>query len=68
MKSSTLGSRSVDPKIKKTVLFDLKNDPLEINDLSSNENYSKKKIDLFTGLQSLQKKFGDPLDLTSLVP
>ena len=56
------------PKIKKTVLFDLKNDPLEINDLSSNENYSKKKIDLFTGLQSLQKKFGDPLDLTSLVP
>jgi len=56
------------PKIKKTVLFDIKNDPLEINDLSSNENYSKKKIDLFTGLQSLQKKFGDPLDLTSLVP
>ena len=49
------------PKIKKTVLFDLKNDPLEINDLSTNVNYLKKKTDLFTGLLSLQKKFGDPL-------
>jgi arylsulfatase A-like enzyme len=56
------------PKIKKTVLFDLKNDPLEINDLSTNVSYLKKKKDLFTGLLSLQKKFGDPLDLSSLVP
>ena len=56
------------PKIKKTVLFDLKNDPLEINDLSTNVSYIKKKTDLFTGLLSLQKKFGDPLDLSSLVP
>ena len=56
------------PKIKKTVLFDLKNDPLEINDLSTNVSYLKKKTDLFTGLLSLQKKFGDPLDLSSLVP
>ena len=56
------------PKIKKTVLFDLKNDPLEINDLSTNVSYIKKKTDLFTGLLSLQKKFSDPLDLSSLVP
>jgi hypothetical protein len=49
-------------------LFDLKNDPLEINDLSTNVSYLKKKTDLFTGLLSLQKKFGDPLDLSSLVP
>ena len=56
------------PKIKKTVLFDLKNDPLEINDLSTNPSYLKKKTDLFTGLLSLQNKFGDPLDLSSFVP
>ena len=56
------------PKIKKTVLFDLKNDPLEINDLSKNVSFLKKKTDLFSGLLSLQKKFGDPLDLSSLVP
>ena len=48
------------PKIKKTVLFDLKNDPLEINDLSTNPSYLKKKTDLFTGLLSLQNKFSDP--------
>ena len=56
------------PKIKKTILFDLKNDPLEMNDLSSNKIYSKKKKDLFNDLQLLQKKFSDPLDLSNLMP
>ena len=56
------------PKIKKTILFDLKNDPLEMNDLSSNKIYSKKKKDLFNDLQLLQKKFSDPLDLSNLRP
>ena len=56
------------PKIKKTILFDLKNDPLEMNDLSSDDIYSKKKKDLFNDLQLLQKKFSDPLDLTNLMP
>jgi len=56
------------PKIKKTILFDLKNDPLEMNDLSPDNTYSKKKKDLFNDLQLLQKKFSDPLDLSSLMP
>ena len=56
------------PKIKKTILFDLKNDPLEMNDLSSDDIYSKKKKDLFNDLQLLQKKFSDPLDLSNLMP
>ena len=56
------------PKIKKTILFDLKNDPLEMNDLSPDNAYSKKKKDLFNDLQLLQKKFSDPLDLSSLMP
>ena len=56
------------PKIKKTILFDLKNDPLEMNDLSSDDIYIKKKKDLFNDLQLLQKKFSDPLDLSNLMP
>jgi len=56
------------PKIKKTILFDLKNDPLEMNDLSSNIIHSKKKRDLFNDLQLLQKKFNDPMDLSNLIP
>ena len=39
-----------------------------MNDLSSNKIYIKKKKDLFNDLQLLQKKFSDPLDLSSLMP
>jgi len=56
------------PKINKTLLFDLKNDPLEMNDLTSDKKYFTKKIDLFNDLKFLQKKFSDPLDLSSLIP
>ncbi len=56
------------PKINKTLLFDLTNDPLEINDLSSDQLYNDIKVNLFSDLLSLQEEFKDTLDLTSVMP
>ena len=56
------------PKINKTLLFDLTNDPLEINDLSSDQLYDDIKVNLFNDLLSLQEEFKDTLDLTSVMP
>ncbi len=51
------------PKIKKTLLFDLKNDPEEMNDLADQKGYKKKIISLFGDLIALQQSLKDPLDL-----
>ena len=56
------------PKIKKTLLFDLKNDPLEMNDLSSKIEYKDRSISLFKSLLEIQKKYQDSLDLSGLLP
>ncbi len=52
------------PKLKKVLLFDLKNDPEEMNDLASNENYKDKISTLYNDLVKLQKELNDPLDLS----
>ena len=49
------------PKIKKTLLFDLKNDPNEMHDLFENPKYKSTIEDLFNTLHSLQKEVGDTI-------
>ncbi len=52
------------PRIGKTMLFDLKTDPLETHDLADDPQYKKKIRNLMDKLQSLQQTMGDKLDLT----
>ncbi|WP_149304672.1 sulfatase-like hydrolase/transferase [Pareuzebyella sediminis] len=54
------------PKIEKVLLFDLENDPNEMNDLSENPEYSEKVKTLFTDLLELQKKMNDKLSLQKI--
>ena len=54
------------PKSQKVLLFDLENDPLELNDLSSDPENSKKLKTLFNDLIQLQSSMGDELDLKSI--
>ena len=54
------------PKSQKVLLFDLENDPLELNDLSSDPANSKKLKTLFKDLIQLQGSMGDELDLKSI--
>lgn len=53
------------PKAEETRLFDLENDPWEINDLSGNPDYYNVKTELFNELIDLQDKMNDDLDLTN---
>ena len=52
------------PKIEKVLLFDLENDPEEMNDLSENPEHKSKVDQLFLDLMKLQKDMGDGLDLS----
>ena len=54
------------PKIEKVLLYDLKNDPEEMADLSKNPNYQEKMISLFKDLLQLQKDMEDELDLSTI--
>ncbi|MEM9141833.1 MAG: sulfatase-like hydrolase/transferase [Bacteroidota bacterium] len=54
------------PKIEKMLLFNLKDDPLEMVNLADNPENSEKVKALFTDLMALQKKMDDPLDLQTL--
>jgi arylsulfatase A-like enzyme len=54
------------PKIKKTLLFDLEQDPLEMNDLSEEDEYQETAKELFEDLLILQKKMNDTLDLRKI--
>ena len=54
------------PKIEKVLLFDLKNDPEEIHDLSDKIEYKEKVNTLFLELIELQKELKDPLDLKAI--
>jgi len=47
-------------------LYDLKNDPKELNDIASNPSNSKKIKSLFSELMKLQNDMGDQLDLSSI--
>ncbi len=51
------------PKIDKIKVFDLKNDPLEMNDLATNPKYADKVGELKTALRKLQKEMGDELTI-----
>ena len=59
------------PKIKKALLFDLKNDPGEMQDLLTGDNAKTaqaKAKTLFAELRKLQKETGDNVDLTEAYP
>jgi len=47
-------------------LFDLKKDPLEMNDLSEKPEYASKVKEMFDDLLKLQKSMDDDLDLKPL--
>lgn len=51
------------PKIQKILLFDLKQDPYEMNDLSENRQYESKMNELKQELIDLQQQVGDSLKL-----
>jgi arylsulfatase A-like enzyme len=52
------------PHGKTMLLYDMTNDPLEMNDLAGKPEYQEKKKQLFDELLKLQKEMDDPLDLT----
>lgn len=54
------------PKSTKILLYDLKNDPLELDDLASNPENTGKIKSLFKDLIQLQKDMKDPLDLETI--
>ncbi|KAA1243514.1 sulfatase-like hydrolase/transferase [Aquimarina sp. RZ0] len=54
------------PKLSKVLLFDIKNDPEEMVDISSQPAFKEKVLSLFTELLTLQKEKNDPLDLAPL--
>ncbi len=54
------------PKIEKVLLFDLEQDPDEINNLSEQPQYQEKVQSMFNDLITLQKEMQDPLDLQPL--
>ncbi len=51
------------PKISKVLLYNLKNDPLEMTDLSKNKKHQTTIKKLFGILRKLQEETGDQLDL-----
>lgn len=53
-------------KIKKIMLFNLEEDPLEMNDLGSNPEYRDRVKSLFQALIELQKEVNDELDLSKI--
>ena len=54
------------PKSGKILLYDMKNDPLELEDISSEAVNSEKIKTLFKDLIELQDNMGDKLDLKTL--
>lgn len=56
------------PKAETTLLFDMVNDPLELNNLSGDENRNKLKQTLFNDLLELQVGMGDTTDIKSIFP
>lgn len=54
------------PKLDKMLLFDLKNDPEEMHDLSAAPEQQERIKSLFSDLLNLQKEMDDSLDLSSM--
>ncbi|MCS5490219.1 sulfatase-like hydrolase/transferase [Algoriphagus limi] len=55
------------PERDHTQLFDLEHDPLEINNLAENPNFSEEKSRLISLLQENQKAVGDTVSFTAAV-
>lgn len=53
------------PNVPKVLLFNTKEDPLEMNDLAEEEAYEEKVKNLFKDLQKLQENMDDELDLST---
>ena len=53
------------PKANKILLFDMQNDPNEINDLSDNPEHAARIESMFSDLLALQKEMNDPLKLSN---
>jgi arylsulfatase A-like enzyme len=56
---------TVYPKAKKILLFDMENDPFEMNDLADQSEYQEKIKKLFTDLQQKQIQLNDALVLNA---
>ena len=56
------------PQINVTQLFDLQNDPHELNNLAANPQFAGKVKELFARLGEAQKEYGDDSALTSAHP
>ncbi len=54
------------PKLEKVLLFDMKNDPEEMHDLSKDQNHKVRVETLFKDLLLLQKSLNDTLNLTKI--
>ena len=54
------------PKINKLLLFDLENDPEEMNDLSEIPEYAATRDKMFRALLQLQQELNDSLDISSV--
>ncbi len=54
------------PRIKTMRLYDLSNDPFELNDLADNKDFNEVKMKLYNQLVQLQKEMDDPLDLQAV--
>lgn len=54
------------PELDKVLLFDMEQDPEEMNDLSEVEGYKTKVNDLFQDLISLQKELKDTLNISHI--
>jgi len=56
------------PKIKKALLFDLRQDPLEMKDLGEKPSSLPRMKKLFARFRQLQTEMGDELEIASLYP
>ncbi len=56
------------PDAKVTKLFNLTEDPQEMNDLSASKSMVERKKSLFAKFQELQKRYNDKLDLSIVFP
>lgn len=54
------------PNENEVLLYDLENDPKELNDLADDPAYADQVASLFSDLQNLQQQYADTLDLSSL--
>jgi len=55
------------PKLNKVLLFDMQNDPEEMNDLAEMSEHQEKVSEMFKELIELQKRMNDSLDISSVL-